>query len=65
MTDTVEQVCGSCCYYDHDTAAAVPGGLCRVQPPTRVIGTGVGQWPFVGPTDWCGQWTLNPKRARG
>jgi hypothetical protein len=32
---------------------------CRKDPPT-LRGSGRGVWPFVGPQDWCGQ--FSPKR---
>jgi hypothetical protein len=48
--------CESCRFYD-DFEPGV--GQCRKNPPVREEGGEDAVWPWVVPTDWCGE--FNPK----
>jgi hypothetical protein len=51
--------CGNCRFYEVD------GNECRHRSPVRDQNNGLGVWPHVAPTSWCGEYEYLPAHRPG
>jgi hypothetical protein len=54
--DVVARICENCRFFDDTTSVIV----CRKRPPYRDANSGVGLWPSVVASDWCGDFKRLP-----
>lgn len=57
-----EQRCETCAHWHRSRAAAeyCGPGDCRIRAPLRDADTGEARWPKTEPSDWCGDYRLDP-----
>lgn len=51
----MKQTCNNCKFAVPPKGTGL--GICRRFPPT-VVEDGMGLFPLVGPSDWCGEWEI-------
>ena len=62
MSEDAPQTCEHCHWFRRGTIeergklVRAYNGHCMHSPPTATGKAGMGKWPIVNPTHWCGQW---------